>query len=403
MHIVCRMRCCRCRRAAKLAAVAALPALLLSTLTAPAAHAAEGDPVSLPVLRLRVGDDGCTGASATSAETRPWTWQALQLSRSWQLSRGAGVTVGVVDTGVGGSAPALRGRVTAVGGAGEDCVGHGSFVAGLIAGAPTGEYGVVAGVAPSARVLAVRGTDQQGSPSAELIAQGIEAVVGGGADVVYVGQVVAGDSGGRIAGAVAHASAKDVLVVAPAAPDTAPEGADGTSDTRARAYFPARVPEVLSVVDYGPDGGRPEGAPSALDPDLAAPGDAVVGIGPRGTGHFLGSGSSLAAAHVAGAAALIRSYQPDLSAVEVSRRLVEAGYPDAVARLDTYAGLTAVLATAGAAEPGAAAVHVAPSASSRIRFRTLLIAGGGLAVVLLVAAAMAVVPRGNARKWRAAG
>ncbi|MEW2396099.1 hypothetical protein [Streptomyces sp. NPDC046862] len=135
-------------------------------------------------------------------------------------------------------------------------------------------------------------------------------------------------AGGGSRGAVAHAFAKDVLVVAPAAPDTAPEGADGTSDTRARAYFPARVPEVLSVVDYGPDGGRPEGAPSALDPDLAAPGDA---------------------------------------------------------------------------EPEAAPVHVAPSASPGIRFRTLLIAGGGLAVVLLVAAAMAVVPRGNARKWRAAG
>ncbi len=392
------MRCDRYRRALAIAAAAAIPALVLPQ----PVHADAGDPVSLPPLRLRMGaDDTCATASAKTADTQPWTRQALQLSRSWQLSQGTGVTVAVVDTGVGESAPALSGRVTAVDDAGQDCVGHGSFAAGLIAAAPTGK-GAVTGVAPHARVLAIRGTDDRGNPSAQRIADGITAAVDQGASVVYVGQTLTTGSK-ELTEAVAHATAKDVLVVAPATPDIAPKGADGKTDTRARAYWPARVPRVLSVVDFGPAGGRPKDAPGVLDADLAAPGDAVVGIGPKGRGHFIGSGASLAAAHVAGAAALIRSYHPDLSATEVSRRLLQAAYPDEAPRLDTYAGLTAVLPTeAAAAEPEPGPAHLPAAASATPRERALMIGSGGLGLVLLVGAAMVIVPRGKARGWRPA-
>jgi hypothetical protein len=92
------MRCGRYRRAAKPAAVVALPALVMSSRTAPAAYADEGDPVSLPVLRPRVGtDEACATASGTVAETQPWTHRALQLSRSWQLSK----VRAAVDEGAG--------------------------------------------------------------------------------------------------------------------------------------------------------------------------------------------------------------------------------------------------------------------------------------------------------------
>lgn len=345
--------------------------------------------------------DPCVGASPKTAESRVWSYQALQLSRTWQLSQGAGVTVAVVDTGVGEQSPALSGRVTAEGEAGKDCVGHGSFAAGLIAGAPTGS-GAVTGVAPAARILAVRGTDEYGNGSAQLVAQGIESAVDNGAEVVYVGLALnTGDD--ELARAVAYADSKDALVVAPAAPDVVPDGADGKPDTRARKYWPASIPQVLSVADYGPTGTRPEDAPAVLAPDLAAPGDSVVGIGPEGSGHFIGSGSSLAAAYTAGAAALIRSYQPTLSAAQVSRRLLEAAYPDEVPKLDVYAGMTVVLPPRGTtAGAGTAPAHLPPAAPHEPRERSLLLGGGALVVVLLVGAAMVIVPRGKARRWRAA-
>ncbi|QDY81435.1 S8 family serine peptidase [Streptomyces qinzhouensis] len=382
-----------------LAAAAAIPALLL----APPAGADGGEPVTLPPLGSRLAAEApCATASAKTARMSPWTHRALQLSRSWQLTRGAGVTVAVVDTGVGARVPALAGRVTAVGGAGEDCVGHGSFAAGLIAAAPTGQ-GAVTGVAPAARILAVRGTDVRGVPDAGLMARGIRTAVDKGAEVVYIGQVLtAADP--RLAAAVAHAAEQDVLVVAPAAPDTAPKGADGRPDTRARPYWPARLPQVLSVVDHGPDGGRPKDAPTALAPDLSAPGDAVVGIGARGSGHFIGSGSSLAAAQVAGAAALLRAYHPDLNAAAVARRLTEAAYPEHTPRLDIYAGLTALLAAERApAEKSPEPAVLPASAAEGPRGRALLIGGGALVLVLLVGAAMVVVPLGKARGWRPAG
>ncbi|MFI2378265.1 S8 family serine peptidase [Streptomyces sp. NPDC018964] len=387
----------RCRRAMALAAVAAVPALVL----APPATAADG-PVALPPLRLRMAaDDTCATASDKTAELRPWTHQALQLPRSWQLSRGAGVTVAVIDTGVATGTPALEGRVRAVGDAGEDCVGHGTFAAGLIAASATGP-GSVTGVAPGAEILALRGTDGRGVADAALVARAIRSAADEGAGVVYVGQALTGD-GDELADAVAYALDKDALVVAPAAPDVAPEGADGRPDTRPRASWPAHVPDVVSVVDHGPAGDRPEAAPGALAPDLSAPGDAVVGIGVEGDGHFLGSGSSLAAAHVAGAAALVRSYLPRLSAADVARRLQEAAYPDSVPKLDAYAGLTAVLPTARArAEARPEPARIPRTTAAGTRDRALLLGGGALCVVLLIGAAMVVVPLGKARGWRPA-
>ncbi|MFE0422112.1 S8 family serine peptidase, partial [Streptomyces sp. NPDC058953] len=251
----------RCRRALSLAAAVAIPALLL----APPARADGGDPVSLPPLRLRMAaGDPCATASAKTATMSPWTHRALQLSRSWQLTRGAGVTVAVVDTGVGARVPALTGRVTAVDGAGEDCVGHGSFAAGLIAAAPTGK-GTVTGVAPAARILAVRGTDARGVPDGGLVADGIRTAVDEGAHVVYVGQVL--DSGGpELAAAVAYAAGRDVLVVAPAVPDVAPKGADGRPPPPGRP--PGRAPRP-----GGGGGGAPRpprGGPKGAPPPRAA-------------------------------------------------------------------------------------------------------------------------------------
>ncbi|MCX5400475.1 S8 family serine peptidase [Streptomyces sp. NBC_00102] len=396
------MRRATSRTVRRCLSVTAVVALTVGPLLAtPSAMAADG--VELPVLAGPLADgDTCAKASGQRAETTPWTLTTLQLPRTWRLTEGEGVTVAVVDTGVGGNIPALRGRVTALGAAGYDCVGHGSFAAGVIAAAPVDGSGFV-GVAPKARVLAIRGTDERGTPDADLVASGIRTAVDQGSEVVYVANaLLAGRA--QLTSAVEYAASHDVVVVAPAAPDTAPEDPDsGAADTTARPYFPAFVAQALSVSDYGPDGTRPEKAPEPFAADMAAPGDTVVGTGPSGGGHYIGTGSSLAAAHAAGAAVLVRARYPELTAAEVVDRLQSTAYPAVPPRLDPYAAVSVLLpgTRVRAATPPAA--HVVPSASADSGRRAVVIAVIGGVLVVLLAAAAVVVPRGRARGWRPAG
>ncbi|MGW1274796.1 S8 family serine peptidase, partial [Streptomyces sp. NPDC002491] len=148
------------RRRTLLALVTLLSAFAAVGGPTTAAVAAPEDPVKLPVLASRLpAGASCTGESATVAEAVPWEQVSLQLARTRQSAAGAragaGVKVAVVDTGVSLGAPALAGRVTAVGGAGRDCVGHGTFVASLIAAAPVDGVGF-SGAAGRARIVAVR-------------------------------------------------------------------------------------------------------------------------------------------------------------------------------------------------------------------------------------------------------
>ncbi|MFJ3673620.1 S8 family serine peptidase [Streptomyces sp. NPDC090106] len=147
----------------------------------------------------------------------PWEQRSLQLTRVRSAGTGAGVTVAVVDTGVSAAAPALAGRVTVSGGAGADCVGHGTFVAGLVAAAPVAGVSF-AGVAPGVRILAVRGTDGRGAATVATVARGIRAAVDGGAGVVVVSPALTEDSAGLRA-AVGYAARHDTLIVAAAVPD----------------------------------------------------------------------------------------------------------------------------------------------------------------------------------------
>ncbi|WP_329167052.1 S8 family serine peptidase (plasmid) [Streptomyces sp. NBC_01717] len=390
------------------AASAVLPAAsgpAVADQTADTAFQTSADPgaISLPPLPVRLGaGQPCTVASQKTATAATWSGSALGLHRAHQLSEGEGVTVALVDTGVGSGVPALSGRVTALGGAGTDCPGHGSFAAGLIAAAPEKGKGVV-GLAPQARILAVSGTDDRGAPSVQRVAQGIRASAKRGAEVIYVGATLR-TGRAELASAVAYAVREDALVVAPAAPDAVPREELGPNGELPRGpYWPAALPDVLSVVDFGPSGVRQEKAPPAYRPELAAPGGGMVSVGPRGSGHYIGSGASLAAACAAGAAALVRAYHPEMTAEQVRRQLLEASYPSDIPRLDPYAAMSTVLPAARsqsaikAAKPPAARMPAPPD--NRPRTRGLAIAAVCLAVVLLVGAAGVVIPLGRARGW----
>ncbi|MGW1466689.1 S8 family serine peptidase [Streptomyces sp. NPDC002308] len=352
---------------------------------------------SLPVVVPEL-DQGapCRPASDRQARTQPWTQDMLGLSSAWQLSYGAGVLVAVVDTGVGADVPALAGRVSAVGDAGRDCVGHGSFVAGLAAAAPQPDTGFT-GVAPQAGILAVRGTDERGAATPASVARGIREAVDGGSSVITVSLALT-TSSGALSAAVRYARSRDVLVLAAAAPDRSPDGAGSSAPT---AYWPAAEPGVLAVAAFGSGGDAgPVPVPQA---DIAAPGAGVVSVGPSGSGAFTGSGCSFAAGVVAGTAALVRSYRPELSEEQVARRLLGTAYPAQVPRVDPYAAVSGAVPDTTprvrrSADP--AVIPAAPSdGGAAVRGRWVL--AGGVLLVLALTMGAWIFPKGRARGWRA--
>lgn len=359
----------------------------------------------------------CLTPSTKNTQATPWPQTFLRPDQAWQLSQGAGVTVAVLGSGVSDGAGLLSGRLDDApklpggGDPAHDCVGHGSFLAGLIAAAPRGDTGF-AGLAPGARILAVGVTDNTGASSPDLLAKGIRAASDRGARVIDVGVTLPGGSD-ALAAAVHDAVGKGALIVAPAAVDTVPQTQDGSSPPPPAPVYPAAYPEVLAVRDLGPGGTLTQGStPVGGRVDLAAPGDAVMSVGPAGSGYYTGAGASFATAFVAGSAALALSYRPDQTEAQLAHRLEATAYrlggalPDpqfGYGSVDPVAAVTTVLPTPSGAAPTVRAAKLAmpparPASSAPSTAVTVALAA--LAVIALAALAAVVVPRGRARGWQ---
>ncbi|MFG3053096.1 S8 family serine peptidase [Kitasatospora sp. NPDC048239] len=404
------------------------PAVGAAGTAVPAAPAAGGAPAggadpsaSLPVIGQGIAksrQEGCTKPSDKGTERTPWAQTFLRPEAAWQLSRGAGVTVAVVGSGVDAASGVLEGRLAlgprefGPGGAGRDCVGHGTFVAGLIAARRQDGVGF-AGIAPEARILAVAVTDEAGITTPELLAKGIRHAADGGARVIAVAVPVP-VGGEDLAGAVQYARERGALVVAPVGPD------QGTSAGSAGQAFPAAYPDVLAVTDLAPDGtvgsgGAAEGAGPAGRVDLAAPGDAVMSVGPGGKGYFTGAGPSFATAMVAATAALVLGYRPELTPAQLLDRLKATAYhpgtalPDArvgYGMVDPLGAVGAMLpggpaaATAPAARAGTAVAAVQPPAPQPAGGQAAAVAGGALGAVVVIGGLGFVLTNGRRRGWQ---
>ncbi|MFB7473499.1 S8 family serine peptidase [Kitasatospora sp. NPDC056184] len=379
-----------------------------------------------------VRQNGCRKPSGKVADRAGWAQAYLRPEAVWPLSRGAGVTVAVIGSGVDASAGAGTGalagrlglgpRLHGEGDAGRDCVGHGTVLASLIAGRRTAD-GAPSGLAPGAKVLAVAVTDDAGSTSADLLARGIRAAADGGARIAVVATPVA-EAAPVLAEAVAYATAKGMLLVAPVGPD---------GQSTAAPVYPAGYPGVLAVAALGADGAPAGGAASAESSaasaasaagsagtggrasrvDLVAPGEALLAAGPGG-GTFTASGPSYAAALVAGAAALVLGRSPSLTVDQLAERLRTTAYrpgtalPDPAVGWGTVDPMTALAAggspTAPAADAGARPapepVVVPPPADRSAHRLASAVTGVSLGGAVLVGLAAAAVRAGRNRGGR---
>lgn len=240
-----------------------------------------------------------------SASSIPWNIQVVHAPDAWPKSTGKGVRVGVLDTGIASSHPALRGRVA--GGYNiiaqnrnfTDDNGHGTHVAGIIAA--SGRAGGLYGVAPEAQLYGIKVMDRDGSGRISDVIRGIEWAMD---NHIQVLNMSLGDSNYNAAleYATRKAHQKGMILVASA-------GNDG--ERSGLVDYPARFPWVISVGAVDREMKRASFSSTRGPVDMMAPGVDIRSS--WRSGYRTESGTSMSAAHVSGGAALVLGRHPELN------------------------------------------------------------------------------------------
>ncbi len=313
-------------------------------------------------IRLPIGVDKITPAPPTAKGSgkypndplfkRQWNLQQINIEPAWAITKGKGSIIAVVGTGISRVSDLEKTEFLE----GYDFIndnadatddhGHGTHIAGTIAQSTNNAFGA-AGIAPEARLMPIKVLSIGGNGTVADIAEGIRYAADHGAHVINLTMVGNGNSI-FLQKAIDYAHRKGALLVAPA----------GNSSRTAAAY-PARYRHVLGVAALDRQGHKAPYSNGGAGVDLSAPGGWIEGEDPAG-GIIQNTfdrkmqvsifapyqGTSMAAPHVSGVAALIHSIgvsdPGDISTIlmrSVTRVPHDARNDYGAGKLDAYAAL----------------------------------------------------------------
>ena len=259
-----------------------------------------------------------------------WALPIIKAPQAWDVTTGGEVIVAVVDTGVDYSHEDLAGKVIK----GYDYVNndndpmddhyHGTHVAGTIAGVTNNGIGI-AGVSWGAKILAVKVLDASGTGTSFSVAQGIRYAADYGAKIINL-SLGGPEPSATLSDAIAYAHGKGCIIVAAA-------GNEGTD----AALYPAAYQNVIGVGATGINDLKASYSNYGWYVDVAAPGgDGDLNIIPSNVpsngilscylrnSYAWAEGTSMAAPHVAGLAALIASRYPGKTGDQLARSIMRA-------------------------------------------------------------------------------
>ncbi|MCP2166354.1 S8 family serine peptidase [Goodfellowiella coeruleoviolacea] len=295
-----------------------------------------------------------TGATATTMAagvTRIWLDGPVRATldhsvpqigapQAWQAGHtGRGATVAVLDTGIDTSHPDLADAViraqdfTGSESGTDDRVGHGTHVASTITGGGTASGGRYRGVAPDTALVNGKVLDDGGGGAESWIIAGMEWAAASGADVVNMslGGGLPEDGTDPMSQALNRISEQTGALFVVSAGNSG--GAPGSPAAADRALTVGAVDRNDALAEFSSRG--PRWVDRAIKPDLTAPGVDIVAA--RAAHGQLGdpvdqsytrlSGTSMAAPHVAGAAAILAGQHPDWTAEQLKAALMGAAKP----------------------------------------------------------------------------
>ena len=268
----------------------------------------------------------------------------LSIAAAHEISTGRGVRVAIVDTGIDFAHPDLQGRVRVTRNFVDADLAqfardrHGTAVAGVVAAVANNGQGIV-GVAPGVELLAFKscwetgGHDDSAVCNSFTLAQGLSAALAAHADVINLS--LTGPADPLLSALVSKAIAARIAVV----------GATGMDNG-----FPGGVAGVIAV-DTAELAAIASHVKHPANACLHAPGRDILTLVPGGRYDFA-SGSSLAAAHATGIAALLLSKQPPLTPSEIGQLLLRSTAvvsvgKDAANSINACGALTALIGKSG--------------------------------------------------------
>jgi type VII secretion-associated serine protease mycosin len=310
-------------------------------------------PVASPAEARAVATDAAKGNDLTSVQSdsimRPtgsptndtyaanqWPLDPVKTSfaGAWKVTKGAGVTVAVIDTGVDANHPDLAGQIlpgraflngsaagVAMSPATDNC-GHGTHVAGTIAAIANNRVGV-SGAAPAVKILPVKVLNCSGLSSD--VANGIKWAANSGARVINL-SLGGTTRDSAVEAAIAYARTKKVVVVAAAGNNHGPTSCALPGNNA--VSYPGASPGVIGVGAIDDQFARACFSNTGSYVDLVAPGTNILSTYPTNltdlkkyAPYMYMSGTSMATPHVAAAAALVLSRWPTCTSDRVEVKL----------------------------------------------------------------------------------
>ena len=303
----------------------------------------------LPPVRYAQSITDSVPAEGSSPEALTWCLTAIGLAADGSEPTGAGVKVAVLDTGLDLTHPDFDGRVETVNTRGfvpgvqgvQDDNGHGTHCSGIAAG-PLLPHGGGArfGVAPGATLIIGKVLDKHESGTDDHILDGIDWAVDQGARVISMSLGSPRDEN------AAYSKAYETIAASVAQDGTLIVGAAGNDSERNSfrrpVNNPAACPSILAVAALDRFNGITPFSAATLDTigqvDIGAPGDGVVSTWLGGK-YRASSGTSMAAPHVVGVAALLLELHPTLTVIELADMLRSIAVGVGLDASDTGAGL----------------------------------------------------------------